>query len=84
MSVNQGVRQGYTISPTYFNVYIDDLARKYKRLVDPGIKYFRIQNLIKRKSVFKPRQICKQYNMKISTTKPKVMGFGGKEPIRTK
>ena len=28
--------------------------------------------------------MCKQYSIKTSTTKTKVMGFQGKEPIRTK
>ena len=35
------------------------------------------------KSVFKLHQICKQYNMKISTIKTNVMAFRGKQPIKT-
>ena len=37
ISVTQGVRHGCSISPTLFNIYINDLVRKWKLLVNLGI-----------------------------------------------
>ena len=34
----QGVRQGCSISPTVFNIYIDAIVRECKLRMDPGIK----------------------------------------------
>ena len=35
--INQGVRQRRNLSPTLFNIYIDDLLRKWKHKADAGI-----------------------------------------------
>lgn len=101
IKINQGVRQGCSLSPTLFCIYIDDLINKWKNEVTPGIfitrnKYVNIllyaddiviiqnseENL--QRSVYKLSQIGKEYNLKISTRKTKVMAHKGKHPVRSK
>ena len=35
---NQDVQQGCSMSPTLFNIYIDDLINEWKKSVDPGLR----------------------------------------------
>ena len=38
--VHKGVRQGYTLSPWLFNVFIDTVAREAKQHLTNGVKLF--------------------------------------------
>jgi hypothetical protein len=38
ISINQGVRQGSSLSSTLFNIYIDDMLRTWKTVTNTGIQ----------------------------------------------
>lgn len=38
VAINQGVRQGCSLSPTLFNIYIDDIIRNWKLSITPSIR----------------------------------------------
>jgi hypothetical protein len=94
------VRQGCDLFPIVFNIYLDDLIQKWKNKAYPAINIGKrpINNLLfvddlvlisyKEKTpqllLFQLNEISKEYNMRISIKKNKVMAFNGKYPIRTK
>lgn len=97
---NKGVRQGCSLSPTLFNIYMDDMFRTWKLNVDPGI-YFKktfLNSLLyaddkviiqdsedkMQMAVYKLHQIAADYGFKVSIEKTKTMAFKGKYPVRTK
>lgn len=99
--INQGVRQGCSLSPTLFNIYIDDIMKQWKMLTHKGLRLNNdtsINNLIfaddlvllhydedlLQLAAHKLNEICKDYNLKISINKTKVMAFSGKNPLRAK
>jgi len=96
--INQRARQGCNLSPALFNIYIDDLLRNWKQKADVGILLQRnlylntllfaddqvvIQDKLQ-KSLYILNQMCKEYNLKISTDKTKIMAFKGKHLLRSK
>jgi len=98
--INQGVRKGRNLSPALFNIYIDDLLRNWKNNADAGILLKRNylntllfaddQVVIRdsedklQKSVYILNQMSKDYTLKISTDKTKIMAFKGKHLVRSK
>ena len=97
---NKGLRQGCTLSPTLFNIYMDDMYRAWKNKVDLGINFknMYLNSLLYaddkviiqdsedklQKSVYTLEQIAKEYGLKLSTEKTKTMAFKGIYPVRTK
>ena len=101
MYINQGVWQGCSLSPTLFNLYIDDLFRTWTNHVKDGIllkrnRYFNTllfvdDQLIIQDSEYKLQrfvhilsQMAWEYDLKISSSKTKIMAFRGKHLIRSK
>jgi retron-type reverse transcriptase len=94
--INQGVKQGCPMSPTLFNIFIDEVIRQWQ---DVLIKYFKIGNKVLNTILFAGDQaifseseaglqravnilknIGNGFNMRISTMKTKTMAFQGKKP----
>lgn len=98
--INQGVRQGCSLSPTLFNIYIDSMIRVWKPEIKPGIKIgnnyinnmlFADDQIIMQEneqdlqhSIHLLQKISKEYDLKISINKTKVMAWYGKHPMRIK
>ena len=99
--INQGVRQGCSLSPALFNIYMDDLLRNWKHRVDAGImlkRNFHINTVLfaddqviiqdtedkLQKLVYILHQLSKEYNLKISTDKTKIMAFRRKHLMPSK
>jgi hypothetical protein len=38
IKTNQELKQGCSLSSTLFNIYIDDMIKKWKPTINPGIK----------------------------------------------
>lgn len=99
--INGGVRQGCPASCVLFNIYIDEIMRKWYETNPKGVKLDQERHLEAvlfaddlailaedednlQRALYKLNAIAKEYNMKVSTGKTKVMAFYGKEPIRSK
>jgi hypothetical protein len=96
--INQGVKQGCPMSPTLFNIFIDEVIIQWQ---DVLIKVFKIGNTVLNTILFVDSQavlsqseaslqravdrlesIAVGFNMRISTMKTKTMTFQGKNHIR--
>jgi len=98
--ITQGVRQGCPISPVLFNLYLDEVIKKWLRKLKTS-KYFKelIFNTLLfaddqfiisntqdnlQRAVYSLYNISKEYNLEIATKKTKVFVFVGTDHLRTK
>lgn len=98
--INQGVKQGCPMSPTLFNIYINNVIKTWEAELTT---HFKIDNLPLntllyaddqiilansednlQRAIYALFQVAKHYNLEISINKTKVMAFEGKNHIRSK
>jgi hypothetical protein len=100
IEINKGVRKGCPLSSTLFKIHIDNIVRQWQSNLtkhcrknqnfmdtvlfanDPAVITKTGDDL--QRSLHKLNLICKEYNLKISTVKAKVMAFKGSEHLRAK
>jgi hypothetical protein len=96
ITTNQGVRRGCWLSPTLFNIYFNKVTEKWKEKMSRtnGIqlknknsylcRWHSSHNYIIRRITGRLNNIAKKYNLKISTSKTKLMGMCRNEIRRRK
>lgn len=99
-TINKGVRQGCPLSPSLFNIYIDEIVTKWQMDIK---EHFKINNKLldtllfaddqvlisssengAQRALFQLSNISKHFNLNISINKTKVLAFRGADTIRAK
>jgi hypothetical protein len=98
--IPQGVRQGFPMSPTLFNLYFYEVVREWQSqlktnyfigdislnallFADDQIVLADSEENLQR-AFFSLNNVAKEYNLRLSTKKTKVLGFKGVEYLRAK
>lgn len=100
MSINQDVRQGFPLSLTRFNIYIDEVRSEWLMILKGQFvingknfttSLFSDDQLIIgssedsiQEAVHKSNQVAEQYNMAVFTDKREVIAFKGTNLLRAK